>query len=38
MRSDDAYQKEERRFVVILARYLGSTLDLNTCVSKRIMP
>ncbi len=38
MRSADEYQKEERRFVVILARYLGSALDLNTAVGKPIMP
>ncbi len=38
MRSGDKYQNDERRFVVILARYLGSTLDLNTAVAKPIMP
>jgi RNA polymerase sigma factor (sigma-70 family) len=38
LRAADECQNEERRYVAILARYLGSTLDLNTCVSKRIMP
>ena len=38
MRSSDEYQKEDRRFVVILARCLGSTLDLNTAVAKPILP
>ena len=32
------YEKEERRYVGVLLRYLQSALDLNTAVGKRIMP
>jgi hypothetical protein len=38
MRKHGEYEREERRYVSILARYLGSTLDLNTAVGKSIMP
>ena len=38
MLAGNEYQKEERRFAAILARYLRSTLDLNTAVAKPIMP
>ncbi len=32
------YEKVERRYVDILARYLGNALELNTAVGERIMP
>ena len=32
------YEKVETRYIDILARYLRSTLDLNTAVGERIMP
>ena len=32
------HERMERRYVSILARYLRSSLDLNTAVGQRIMP
>ncbi len=32
------YDKEERRYLGVLARYLRATLDLNTVAGKPIMP
>ncbi len=38
LRACDRYEKEDRRYIEILARYLVSALDLNTAVGKPIMP